>query len=570
MLKKGSFVKKIFLSILFLNILSRFGNIINVVLDAVSGGNILGEDVLSIVSVISPLFYFISFFASLFGPGCAILFGINIGKFNKEEADRYAGLSLVSSILIGSFCALILLIFKKPFLSFYEISDQLYQTASVYYNWYIGISFVIPVYFSLYYLVLADGDALFNMLGALGEIVTNAVLSFVLCKSMGIGGLGLASFLSYVVAILFNCMHFFKKKNSIRFKLCLNFKMLKKATVLSSNSALNSIFIVLVDVVINKVVILTSGSAYIPAYTVINFVLSVYLLFGAVGDSGKSLCATYFGEKNYQGVKNTVNLSNKVISILGALLTVILFVCAPVVPKLFGITNSNLLEVAVRAVRIVSLSAIPFGISYFCYQIYSSVNKPSLSLLSTFLFNLTCPLFASILLALVFGFDGISIGTSLSAFLSVGIFCLFLVLKYGKKHFPLYLDETTETIAEYDFVLAENTIVEMRDTIGTNLSGKGYETKNIELLFEELFTKIYDKNNGKKIVCECSLFFGSDYVRVIVRDSGVIFNFIDQDNHSDSLNTLLLNNLLTKTKEKDYLITSSVNRNCFIFRKHDN
>ena len=47
----------------------------------------------------------------------------------------------------------------------------------------------------------------------------------------------------------------------------------------------------------------------------------------------------------------------------------------------------------------------------------------------------------------------------------------------------------------------------------------------------------------------------------------IIFNPINQDNSSDSINTIMLNNLLDNIKEKDYLVTSSINRNGFVFRK---
>lgn len=552
MKKKGYFAKRIFLSFLFLNVLSRFGYFVNTIIDTVSGGNILGEKALSIVSIISPLFYFISFFASLVGPGCATLFAIFVGKFEKEKADRYAGFSLVSSILIGMFCALVLLVIKKPFLCFYEIPSDMYEGASGYYNWYIALALIIPVYFSIYYLTLSDGDAFFTMLGSVGEIIVNAVLSVILCKSMGINGLGLSTFISYLFALLLNCLRFLSKKNSIKFSLY---------------SALNNIFVVVVHLIINKIIIDSCGDYYLPVYAVISFVLSTFLMFGAIGDSVKPLCSTYFGEKNYQGVKNTVDLSYKTVLIMGLIMIALFLICAPFIPMLFGIENIDLINLSKRAIIVVSLSAIPFGMCYFCYQIYASINRPFLGLFATFLFNFSCPLIFSIPLAYTVGIDGISIGTSISAFASIMVFYLFLLVRYKRKGFPLYLKNTNESSFEYDFILSEETIVEIRDKIVEKLNNEHFETKIIEHLIEELLIKIYEKNNRKQISCECSVFIGTNSARVIVRDNGVIFNFTNKDNSSDSINTIMLNNLLDNIKEKDYLVTSSINRNGFVFRK---
>lgn len=567
MKKKGYFVKRIFLSFLFLNVLSRFGYFVNTIIDTVSGGNILGEQALSIVSIISPLFYFISFFASLVGPGCATLFAIFVGKFEKEKANRYAGFSLVSSILIGMFCALVLLVIKKPFLYFYEIPSDMYEGASSYYNWYIALALIIPVYFSIYYLTLSDGDAFFTMLGSVGEIIVNAVLSVILCKNMGINGLGLSTFISYVIAMLLNCLRFFSKKNSIKFIPCLRFSMFKKSIKFSLYSALNNIFVVVVHLIINKIIIDSCGDYYLPVYAVISFVLSTFLMFGAIGDSAKPLCSTYFGEKNYQGVKNTVDLSYKTVLIMGLIMIAVFLIFAPFIPMLFGIENMDLINLSKRAIIVVSLSAIPFGMCYFCYQIYASINRPFLGLFATFLFNFSCPLIFSIPFAYTNGIDGISIGTSISAFASIMVFYLFLLVRYKRKGFPLYLKNTNENSFEYDFVLSEETIIEIRDKIVEKLNNEHYETKIIEHLLEELLIKIYEKNNRKQISCECSVFIGANSARVIVRDNGVIFNFTNKDNSSDSINTIMLNNLLDNIKEKDYLVTSSINRNGFVFRK---
>ena len=92
----------------------------------------------------------------------------------------------------------------------------------------------------------------------------------------------------------------------------------------------------------------------------------------------------------------------------------------------------------------------------------------------------------------------------------------------------------------------------------------GYEVEHLELLIEELYTRIYEKNPGKTVCSECALLFGENHVRIIVRDNGVIFNFIDENNSIESMNAYVLNSLLEKTKEKEYLITTSFNRNGFL------
>ncbi|MBQ0041496.1 MAG: hypothetical protein KBS56_05650 [Clostridiales bacterium] len=63
------------------------------------------------------------------------------------------------------------------------------------------------------------------------------------------------------------------------------------------------------------------------------------------------------------------------------------------------------------------------------------------------------------------------------------------------------------------------------------------------------------------------MLFGPNHVRIIVRDNGVIFNFVDENNAVESMNAYVLNSLLERTKDKEYLITTSLNRNGFVFDK---
>lgn len=76
-----------------------------------------------------------------------------------------------------------------------------------------------------------------------------------------------------------------------------------------------------------------------------------------------------------------------------------------------------------------------------------------------------------------------------------------------------------------------------------------------------------EKNHGKRVLSECTMLFGADQVRVIIRDNGVLFNFIDKNNPVESLNAHVLNSILEHTEEKNYVLTAAFNRNGFVFEK---
>ncbi len=567
MLKQGAFINKKFYSMLLFNLLSWGAYAVNSMIDAILGGNQLGEVALSAISIVAPIGSFVSFLSYVFTPGCGILFGMNIGAFKKEEAYKTAGASVVSSIIIGVAGALLLLIIKTPFLNYYGCTGELLENASVYYNWYIAWVAVFPLSQAIYYLVVADGAAFYVMLGTVGSIATNMILSYVLCRTMGISGLGMATAFSAVVAALIYSIHFFTKKSSAHFKLSLNAKILKRACVLSANTSLNFVFIAVVDIIMNKIILIACGQVYIAAYSVVNFALTMFLIPGGVFDSCQGICACYVGEKNNYGINNILKTAmNSVFIICGAMM-VALFIAAPYIPRLYGMTTSEVITASIRATRILCISSIPFGVVYFSFKIYTCLNRPLLSIVMSFLYNFFCPLLLSIPLAFIMGFDGVSVGMSVSSFLVIALFVWFIRSKYGKKGFPWYLEETGEDSFGYDLYVTKDTIPEIRDKVKSELDLRGYEIANIEILIEELYTRIYEKNPGRAVCSECALLFGENYVRIIVRDNGVIFNFVDENNSVESLNAHVLNSLLERTEDKQYLITTSFNRNGFIFEK---
>ena len=61
MLKQGTFINKKFYSMLVFGLLYMFMDSFNMMLDAILGGNKLGEVALQAVSIVAPLSYIIAF-----------------------------------------------------------------------------------------------------------------------------------------------------------------------------------------------------------------------------------------------------------------------------------------------------------------------------------------------------------------------------------------------------------------------------------------------------------------------------------------------------------------------------
>lgn len=72
---------------------------------------------------------------------------------------------------------------------------------------------------------------------------------------------------------------------------------------------------------------------------------------------------------------------------------------------------------------------------------------------------------------------------------------------------------------------------------------------------------ILEKNPNKKIWAECTLIVIDDSVKVILRDSGVIFDLTDEDAAVSSIRQYVVSNMLVVPDHKAYITTTGYNRN---------
>ena len=65
-------------------------------------------------------------------------------------------------------------------------------------------------------MLFADGDVSISLCANLTQGFLKVVLSVVLCRIMGTGGLALATFISLAVSILISCVYFFRPGNILK------------------------------------------------------------------------------------------------------------------------------------------------------------------------------------------------------------------------------------------------------------------------------------------------------------------------------------------------------------------
>ena len=219
---------------------------------------------------------------------------------------------------------------------------------------------------------------------------------------------------------------------------------------------------------------------------------------------------------------------------------------------------------AVPAIRIVSLTLIAASLFMLETSYYLYIDHIGFSILSIVLKDGVFSIILPILFSWLFGENGVWIGIAAAPVAGLVVSMAILLLRVGRERFPWLLDIHEVQIYVYDDILSPEVLTTAAREIQVQMEKHQYppETSMRAALFvEEISSTIMERNKHKRILIEYTLLFEKSFVRLVIRDSGVIFDITDPDLHITGLSSYVINYLLNEKIEKGYVTTTGYNRN---------
>lgn len=94
---------------------------------------------------------------------------------------------------------------------------------------------------------------------------------------------------------------------------------------------------------------------------------------------------------------------------------------------------------------------------------------------------------------------------------------------------------------------------------------------SVKLLIEELYMLIAEKNEGKAVLSECTVFLRPEGIQIITKDDGVLFDISEEDVSVTSLSAFAVSAYMEKLgDDKHHLTTMSYNRSAFLVKAFAN
>ena len=539
-----------------------------VMADTFIAGLMLGERGVAGVNLVMPIYALASFFAMVFSLGAPILYSNQIGAFQKDEADKTFGTSLLLAIVAGVVLFIVLLLFGNAYLLFYHADPQVYELAKEYLKWMKYNVMLTPLSALIAGMVFADGDEIISTIGNLISGVGNILLSIPLCSFMGIGGLGMASFVTTALSCAVLFLHFLKKSNSLHLNFGFSPTLVLTIVKYSIVDSSTYLFLGFFTFVCNYMIVYFFGSEMLYLSVVITFIKEVQLLFDGIGGAITPLISLYLGEETYGGVHEIWRHAKRTARIEGVAVTCLLFIFAPLIIKIIGVTDPQSAGIAVWELRMLSLSMIFTCRLYLDSSYYIIVGKIPLGVLICALRDVVIALPFAVLGVHAGGIYGMSIGLMLAQPVSYLVSVLYVRWKYGKENYPLFIagKENAKKTLFYELEVKEDNIISVRDCLEKELKQENYSLATINrvmLLVEEALMMISDNNPGRMVLAECSLIFGEN-LTLIIKDDGKIFDMTQNDMEVSSIRSYVMSNLIGRfSVKKMHFLTLSYNRNVF-------
>jgi len=570
-LASGAFFKKKYKRLYIASLLSWIGYLLAEIADTLISGVFLDSNAVAGVEIVAPLYTLLYFLSIMPGVGGAVLYGMEQGAFHTEKTKKIAGLVLILSIGTGIIMCLIMIMAKDIILGFYNCSPEIIEYASKYYNGFIWVALICPVYWGIYYLVLVDGDEKTVLAADTLSCIINLGFSFILIQKIGIAGLSYATFLSICIPVFVLIFHFFKKNNSIHFKAYFDFKDTLSIIKYAAPSSLALLYAAIVDIVFNRIIIDLFGDIYLAAYSVINLVFAITQIGVCVSNSGMPFITQATGEKNNYEIKRVIKYSDKYAFFTAVVCMVIMYLLAPYWPGMLGITDPDVITTTVFSGRVLSLTFIFSGFLFEYMYLYNNTGKISYALcLSTF-YMLITPFLIAYPLGKFFSFNAMAIGFALTPGLSILIFIFIMWIEKKSKYLPYMLKDNNVKEYSLDIYLEEDSIVEARNRIGEFLLENDINEKTVNeslIILEESLMLIAHRNK-KRVMCQCTALITNNYFRFITKDDGIIFDIKEEEDLTEALRSYLLTSMLETTDEANNGASISFNRNTYIWKLLD-
>lgn len=432
--------KKIFRFALPSIVMMVFTSIYGVV-DGTFVSNFVGKTPFAAVNLVWPFLMILGAFGFMIGTGGSALVAKTLGEDKKEDANRYFTMLITLVIILGLLLTILGLIVIRPLSSALGASGQMLEDCVTY-----GRTLVI---FNTAFMLQSVFQSLFitaekPRLGLIMTVIaglTNMVLDalFIAVFKWGLVGAALATGLSQCIGGVLPLIYFMSPKNDTALKFVktkLEGTVLLKACANGVSELMTTVSSSLVSMLYNFQLMRLAGQNGIAAYGAVMYVEFAFVaVFIGYSIGTAPIVSYHYGAGNNDEVKNMLQKSFKIMSILGITMMVLAQMLASPLAKVFVGYDKELFDMTVHGFRLFSFYFILAGINIYSSSFFTALNNGIISAIISFSRTLGFETFSVIILPIFFKLDGVWMAITVAEICAFVISMSFLISKREKYNY---------------------------------------------------------------------------------------------------------------------------------------
>lgn len=425
----------VFPSIIMMVFTSIYG-----VVDGFFVSNYAGKTAFAAVNLIMPFIMITAGLGYMFGTGGSALVSMKLGQQEKEKANQYFSMIVLTTIILGTIISILGFIFTPQVARLLGASDEMMNDCVIYGR--INLAFNMP--FMLQYLfqtlfITAEKPKL-GLYTTIAAGVTNMILDYVLVGliPLGVVGAAAATAVSQCVGGFFPLIYFLRKNDSLLqlVPTKIEIKPILKAAGNGSSELMTNISSSLISMLYNLQLMKYYGENGVAAYGVLMYVQFVFIAIYTGYTIGSSPIISYhYGADNRSEIQNLFKKSFLLIGISGVILTLTAHLAAPLISSIFVGYDIELKQLTEHAFSMFSYMFLPAGFNILSSAIFTALNNGKVSAAISFIRTLVFQSTAVLLLPLMIGKDGIWLSALTAEILALCVSVFFIISNKNKYHY---------------------------------------------------------------------------------------------------------------------------------------
>ena len=412
-------IRKVFRQMLVSQIVSVMTVTLCLLIDSIMIGRFLGVDAMSAYGLSTPLLLMFAAFGAFISTGVQVMCGKTMGAGDRDATDAcftgsallVAGVSVVGLIVIFSFLSPIttMLGAGRP-----GPGNTVFVPTREYVKGFIiGAPAFLAAQVMVPYMQLS-GNRLRLVVAVAAMIVADVTFDLlnVFVFRGGMFGMGLASSLSYYVALAIGVLYFFKKDCMFRFRP----RTVRRSTCrdllrYGMPVVVNQVCVVLQAYLLNQILLNVSGNLGVAAYSVISTMGNTCYCFGTgVAAVALMLSSIFYAEEDRSSLRELVRIMTRYDLILALCVTALIVLGGGAISGLFLGSDPAAKALTGRGLRLFALCLTPSALNSTLKNYYQGTNRSWLTQLISLLQNLAMSVLSAFLLSRFLGVNGVWLG----------------------------------------------------------------------------------------------------------------------------------------------------------------